>query len=490
MKKSICFFVLYVVLGSFVCTAQQPGQIYVMLRNLTRNGDMLDVEMVFDMSRLRIRSTESITYTPIVTGNNNQYVLPQLIIKGSNRYKADRREEALSGISSDYFVNQDDNKINPVYAVEKINRKKIIPYRVSVAYSEWMRDAVISLREETCGCGGVQSMMTQRTINFVEVSNDSGFRPRFNYLVPEREYEKNRFDIGNAYLEFSQGGSSINPGFRSNQGELDKINQLISLLTSDPDIAVTSIEMRGYASPEGSSQSNYDLSSQRAQALRDYFIRRLPHIPSSSFLTGIGGEDWEGLKSLLTNYSVAYKDEIFNIIRTVQNLDTREQRIQQLGNGAPYRQIYRDLYPKLRRVDCQINYTARAFTVAEGKERMHQKAKLLSQNEMYQVANTYPAGSSEFNRTLITARQYFPDNDIANLNAAAAALSEENPTLADEYLKQVKNTNSPEYANCIGVLSIYKGNYAAAENYLRKAQEGGLAEATHNLSELQKRRNQ
>ena len=485
MKKTICFLILYFVVVCFVCQAQQPGQIYVIPKSLTQNGDMLEVEMLFDMSRLRISSTKSITYTPIITGSDNQHLLPQLIIKGSNRYKADRRAEALSGL----MVNQGVSRNSPIYAVEKFNKKNLIAYRVSVAYSEWMRDATINLREETCDCGNVQLMMIQRTIHFGEESGSAEFQPRFNYIVPDHEFEKNRFDIGNAYLEFSQGGSTINPGFRNNQIELDKINQLISMLMSDPDIVVTSIEMRGYASPEGSAQSNYDLSYQRAKATRDYFARRLTNIPASSLLTGFGGEDWDGLRGLLMDYSVSYKDEIFNIINTVQDLDVRERRIQQLGNGDPYRQIYRDLYPKLRRVDCQINYTARNFTVDEGKERIQERAKLLSQNEMYQIANTYPEGSSEFNRTMITARQYFPGSDIANLNGAAAALSEGNPTLADEYLKQVNNTSLLEYANCMGVLNIYKGNYVAAEEFLKKAQEGGLAEATHNLRELQKKQN-
>ena len=490
MKKTLCFFILHFFVGCLICQAQQYGQIRVIPKSLTQDGNMLEIEMLFDMSSLRIRSAESITYSPIITGSSNQYVLPQLIVKGSNRYKADRRAEVLSGRLSEVVYNQRGNPNSPIYSIEKYNKKKIVAYRVSVAYNEWMRDATINLREETCGCGNEQTMMTQRTIHFEEVSNGSNFQPRFNYLVPEREHEKNRFDIGNAYLEFSQGGSTINPGFRNNQNELDKINQLISRLMSDRDVVITSIEMRGYASPEGSAQTNYDLSCQRAKAMRDYFVRRLTNIPSSSFLTGIGGEDWEGLKNLLMDYSVAYKDEILNIINNVQDFDTRERRIQQLGSGESYRQLFRDLYPKLRRVDCQINYTARNFTIDEGKERMQQKAKLLSQNEMYQIANTYPVGSTEFNQTLITAGQYFPGSDIANLNGAAAALSEGNPTLADEYLKQINNTNSLEYANCMGVLCIYKGNYSAAENFLKRAQDGGLAEATYNLRELQKRRNQ
>jgi hypothetical protein len=213
-------------------------------------------------------------------------------------------------------------------------------------------------------------------------------------------------------------------------------------------------------------------------------------IAPNLILIGIGGEDWEGLQNMLANYPVSYKDEILRIIHTVQDLDLREQRIRNLGNGEPYRQIFRDLYPLLRRVDCRINYTARNFTVDEGKARIQAKPNLLSQDEMYQIAHTYPKGSQEFNRTLITAGQQFPDNDIANLNGAAAALSEGNTALAETYLKHVRNTSSPVYANCMGVFYLFQRNYNMSEEYLQKAMAGGINEASHNLRELQKIRNQ
>ena len=491
MKKTICFLMMYFIAGCLAIQAQQSGQIRVMQKNIIQDGDMLGIELLFDMRTLRLRSTESITYTPIITGSEQQYELPKLIIKGSGRYKADLRKETLTNSPVITISGQGGETNYPVYSIVKFNKKQQIPYRASIPFRSWMSDATLSLREETCGCCNEQLSMRQWEVILDEASSyNYDIKPTFSYLAPEREPEKNRFDIGNAFLEFPQGGSTINPGFSNNQRELDKINQLISILSADPDVKITSIEMRGYASPESTVAYNYELSSQRAKAMRDYFVRRLPNIPSSSFLTGVGGEDWEGLKILLTNYSVAYKDEILRIINTVQDFDTREQRIRSLGNGEPYRQILRDLYPQLRRVDCQINYTARNFTTEEGKTRIQEKPKLLSQNEMYQIAQTYPTGSSEFNRTLITAQQYFPKNDIANLNAAAAALTEGNPGLADEYLKQIQNTQSGEYANCMGVLCIFRGNYVAAEEYLLKAHTAGITEAAHNLQELAKKRNQ
>jgi len=488
MKKTIYYFILQCIVSCFVIQAQQRP-IYIIPKNFTINEGMIEIELLFDMKFIHMRSVESITYTPIIVAGNGQHELPQLIIKGSSRYKADRRVEVLTNSPVATMFNQAGNGNASIYSIEKYNKKNFIRYRVSVPYKEWMSLATVNLREEVFGCCNEAGLVTLRTHIFEEYTADGNvIQPKFNYLVPDREFEKNRNDIGNAYLEFAQGSSVINPSFRNNQKELDKINQMIITLMEDPDIRVTSIEMRGYASPEGSASSNLELSSQRAKAMREYFVRKNIIAPGS-ILLGIGGEDWEGLKNLLFNYPVTFKEEIFYIINSVQDLDLREQRIRNLGNGEPYRQIFRDLYPQLRRVDCQINYTARSFTIEEGIVRLQGRPKLLSQNEMYQIAQTYPEGSAEFNRTLITARQYFPENDIANLNGAAAALLEGDPDSAEVFLKQVKNTNLPEYANCMGVLNLFRGNYIAAEDFLLKAHAGGVEEAAHNLRELQRRRN-
>ena len=486
MKKTIWYLIMQFVVCCFILQAQQ-GRMHVIPKSFTPKGDVIEVELLFDMQYLRLRSTESITYTPVIVTNNNEYELPRLIIKGGSRYKADRREAMLTNRPVVTMRDQGGDRNYPVYAIEKFNKRQTVPYMVSVPYREWMSNATVNLREETLGCCNQPGRTTTRTNIFDEFTVESyDIQPKFNYIQPEQEDEKNRSEIGKAYLDFPQGSSAINPSFRNNQNELDKINQMINTLMEDPDVRVTTIEMRGYASPESSASYNLELSSQRARSMREYFVRK-NIIDPGAILIGIGGEDWEGLRQLLVNYSVAYKDEIFNIINTVQDLDVREQRIRNLGNGEPYRQIYRDLYPQLRRVDCRINFTARNFTVDEGKERIQGRPNLLSQNEMYQIAHTYPEGSREFNQTFITARQHFPDNDIANLNAAAAALTEGDPALAEEYLKQVKNTNSPEYANCMGVLYIFKENYVAAEEFLLKAQAGGI-NVEHNLQELRRKR--
>jgi outer membrane protein OmpA-like peptidoglycan-associated protein len=500
MERKIIYriLILFFVSGSFIAQAQQQTppkaqqkeHIRIIPKRLEPEGINMKVEVIFDMSNLQIRSMESHTFTPVLAAGKKELELPKVIIKGARRFKADSRADKLNDTPPVIYARDQKGKItSPIYAMEKFNRHGTISYKVSVPYRDWMENASLNLREEVTGCCGAQEGNMVHKDVYNDVAPKYAIEPKFRFLTPDKEQEKRRSEIGKAYLDFPRGKSEIDPYFHDNRSELDKINQMIVMVATDLDATVNSVEMRGYASPESSEAYNYELSSKRAQAMREYFAN-MSTIPANLFRTGVGGEDWDGLKNLMADYRVSYKNDILNIINTVYDLDTREKKIRSLGNGQPYKQIFQDLYPKLRRVDCEISYTVRDFTLDEGKERIQNKPKLLSQNEMYQVARTYPEGSRDFNQTLMTARKFFPDSDIANLNGAAAALSEGDTELAEEYLYKVQNTNSPEYANCLGVFYMLTGNFEASEKYLRKAEAAGVPEAEHNLDELEKVRPQ
>ncbi|MDR1331363.1 MAG: DUF3868 domain-containing protein [Tannerella sp.] len=481
-KRNYLIFTL--LLMSLMMQAQQL-RVKVVSEKVEQSGNTMEVDLMFDASALRLKSVESLIYTPILVSGRNKVELPKLIIKSKLRYKLDVRERSLNGTPLEAVSNLEVNMAGPVYAVEKFDRKNKnrIPYHVSVPYRTWMDGAKLQFREEAFGCCGApqQQLVMAENVSGKQVELNAQFR----YLTPEKEAEKVRYEIGEAYLDFPQGQSTILPDFRNNRYELEKINQMIVIVATDPDVKVSGVEMRGYASPEGSQRLNYELSFKRAQAMREYFAQ-MSTIPSGLFRTGVGGEDWDGLKQMLQDayYMVPRKWEVLAVIEREYDLDKREEQMKKVGGGTPYKQIYRDLYPKLRRVDCQVNYVVRDFTLEEGKRHIKERPKLLSQNEMYQIARTYPEGSREFNETLITARKHFPNNDIANLNGAAAALAEGDIGLAHEYLEKVQNIDSPEYDNCLGVLYIYEGSYDEAEMRLRKAQAAGMDEATHNLREL------
>lgn len=147
------------------------------------------------------------------------------------------------------------------------------------------------------------------------------------------------------------------------------------------------------------------------------------------------------------------------------------------------------IFPSLRIAICRVNYEVRNFNVDEAKEEIKRRPQNLSLNEMFLVANTYPVGSQEFIDVFETAVRMYPKDEIANINAATAALSRNDLISAERCLSMVDSMKKlPEYSNAMGVLMLLKGEYEHAEEYLNVAYESGLKVAGYNLEELTRKK--
>jgi tetratricopeptide (TPR) repeat protein len=240
----------------------------------------------------------------------------------------------------------------------------------------------------------------------------------------------------------------------------------------------------GFASPEGNIQMNNQLSRGRAEALRNFLSMR-SGIPPRLYRIGNGGEDWDGLARMVQNSYIEPKGAILSIIRTYMG-EERKDRLKALGGGAVYQRLLQEFYPKLRRVVSRIDYTVRGFNVEEAKQVIKVRPQQLSLNEMFLVANTYPEGSKEFMSVFEIAVRVFPNDPVANLNAAASALLEKDLAKAERYLQKAKK-NTPAYYNNLGVLSMLQNNNARARNLFLRAAENKLDAARKNLDELRKK---
>jgi tetratricopeptide (TPR) repeat protein len=199
-----------------------------------------------------------------------------------------------------------------------------------------------------------------------------------------------------------------------------------------------------------------------------------------------GGENWSGLLAALEASNMKDKDAVIDIIRNTGELATRKTKLKSLDNGEPYQQMLKEIYPKLRKVESHAFYNVKGFDVAEAKEIIKTRPQQLSLEEMFRIANSYQAGGNDFIDVFETAVRMFPDDEVANLNAAAAALSAKNLTNAEKYLKR-SNVSSPEYANNIGVLYLLSGDMDKAKAQFSKAAGSGIEAARYNLKEVEKK---
>jgi len=469
-------------------TSQPSGQKSVLQRNrvqftpvsMKHVGDSLVIDMDIDMTALELKTNYTQILTPVLSSGTEEpeeMELPKVLIQGTVARKAYLRELELNDFAYEEFMS------NPPYDIVSTNRK--MRYHLAVPFESWMNDVQLYVEEDLCGCGDEAKIA--HTPVFDGFTKEVKPEPPYKltaypvYIVPEVEPIKKRREIGHAYLEYPRGKNEIFPTFGNNPAELAKIDKMIYDISSNSDVTVQGVFMVGYASPESSVKFNTELSRARAESLMRYFMKN-SGIPASLFEARTGGEDWEGLLKLIEEYPLPYKSEVLRVINATHDLDEREFKLEKISGGHPWKVMFDDLFPKLRRTDCEVSYTVKDFSLEEARKNLEVAPQLLSLNEMYIVANSHPAGSADFLRVFEIAREEFPEDPVANLNGAAAALASGKVKEAEKYLR-LSDPETPQYANNYGIYLTLSGNYSEAEKYLKRAEAAGINEATANLRE-------
>jgi len=432
----------------------------------------MDITIPADME---ISSDRVLTLTPVLKTNDDSQnkVLPEVVVYGRRRAIVHERE---GNVSKDAFE----------ILRRKNGTEQVVNYTARIPFEPWMNGATLDLMADLCGCANhvqEEDMATVMPVNLIRYT----VVPHIAFVTPEVEEVKARAEEGKAYLDFPVNKTIIYPEYRKNPEELKKIIATIDLVKNDQNTRITEIDIVGYASPEGSYNSNARLAQARSEALKKY-VQDLYHFEQDIIKVSSIPEDWQGLRKYVANSSFAQKEEMLSLLDD-ENLsyDARELRLKTFDGGKAYTTLLNDCYPALRHSDYTVQYVVRGFSVDEAKEIITKRPQLLSLNEMFQVAQTYESGSDEFKEVFEVAVRMFPDDPTANINAAAIELQQGNWKQAERYLlksdPQVSATKNNE-----GVMWMMQGQLDKAEALFQQAKALGSAEAEKNLEEIAKKR--
>ena len=443
-------------------------------------GDSVYIDLTIQLNNTEISTRAFVLLTPVIQTENKSQELPTVLINGKNRHKTYLRMESIGR-----------GPENVKIVIHADARDAQIPhhYSITVPYEDWMKDAVFAISEEQCDCNGPLVQISFNLMNGkVHKVQDEKPQAKPNFLVsyisPPSEQIKHRSESGKAFLDFAIGKSNLNTGMNHNASELAKIGRMINNAKSDPAMIITGVTIDGWASPDGTYTSNMTLSADRAAALKDY-LQTVYELDKNLFNVIGHGEDWTSFEVIIANSDYAWKDEALHIIRSKNDYDSRERELKALQDGVVWYYLFDDIFPKLRRTDYELHYTVAQFTIEEGKKKLETNPSLLSLNEMYLIAQTYPAGSEDFQRVFEIAVKTFPDDMTANFNAAATALEKGDLEVAVNYMEKVRSSE-PAWENNMGVIAAMQKRYAEASAYFDKAIAGNNSEAFKNLNEMKK----
>lgn len=441
------------------------GQVTVRNLFVSHSDDKLFISMDIDVSGLEVKSSREVIFTPALASDDNTLSLPAVLIAGRNRYYHHLRNDNLRPATTQIYRRSD---------------VSVVEYRTVVPYEKWMNTSKLVTLNEVCGCcdetlaGENEPLLALRL-------EPKAFVPSYIYIRPKAEPKINVLE-GSAYIDFPVNRTEIHENYRRNPVELQKILSTIDAVRNDADTRIISVSIKGYASPESPYSNNERLAMGRTKTLKEY-VRKQYNFADMQFITDYEPEDWAGLERYVESSSLDNKAGILALIRSNMDPDAKERSIK-TAFPKEYAFLLKEVYPGLRHSDYAVKYEVRAYTdVEEIKRLIKTQPQKLSLNEMYLAAQEMEIGSEEYNETFDIAVRMFPDDEVANLNAANIAMSRGSLKSAERYLQ--KAGDSPQAIYARATLAALNKDFDTAEKMFEEAVRKGMPDAEKMLRQIE-----
>jgi Flp pilus assembly protein TadD/outer membrane protein OmpA-like peptidoglycan-associated protein len=282
----------------------------------------------------------------------------------------------------------------------------------------------------------------------------------FKMLFETNEIQRSFEKTVSAEINYLKGKSDLRPTELKDKDITDLVNWVIAA-QSNPKIKINSIDVKGYASPDGEEDFNGNLSAARSKSGRTAFMELMKKqkltilADSNVYVTNGMGEDFEGFKEQLNRTSTisqADKDLFLRVLTMTNDPKQREAQMKDLGKT--FSQLEKDVFPKIRRSIVTVNYTEQGLSDDELKSKAMSNPSAMSADELIFTAGTLVKDINERAKIYDAATMAYPEDSRAFNNAGAAAFMLNNTSKAKTNLEKALNLKDNNYSknNLAGVL--------------------------------------
>ena len=383
MKRYI---VILCALVPFVASAQVTYDAKRVVYNKQR------VEVSFDVvsGEETLKNNTKMVLTPFLHNGADTLWLDSFEVFGSAKFKRERQEQSLQG-NRGWTLS--DNQIM---------QGEAMTYTASAPYASWLKGATLSVDRRVVGCGcdcfdGVE-----------ELANDlKPYNPPAQLLAdvtPSAEH----FEVVDAHQHILLEGKGAEVIFPisetklylnryNNAKTLEQIIEAIRRIEENDAQQLSTIEIKGLASPEGGFKFNTELGEGRANALQKYIQAQMPHLTNEQFQIINGVENWEGLREMVAQSKLKDKSKVLKIIDTKRG-EARKRALKMLNNGDTYRYMTKHFYPQLR-MACYIAlyYDEMADVAAEDINRANEMIRRGEAGEALELLMKHDKDSRAWN---------------------------------------------------------------------------------------------
>jgi Flp pilus assembly protein TadD len=301
-------------------------------------------------------------------------------------------------------------------------------------------------------------------------------KKEFKMILEDDKIIRSENKFTDAKINFDRAKSNVKPNELKDKDIVDLVNWIKSA-QSNPKITINSIEIKGYASPDGEESKNETLSADRAREARTALIsimkkeKLMAYTDTSKYTTSRFGEDFEGFKAqLAVTTTIAEADKNLFIRVLEMTKDSKQRETEMINLGKSYKELEKDVFPAIRRTSIVVNYTLAGLTDEELKtasvsnpdslgveELLYVAGKLT--NDLNEKARIYSLASNNY------AGDYRTHNNLGAVNFLQNKVADAKKAL--EKANQVKD-NSNSKNNLAGV-AILEGDRATARKLINQA---------------------
>ena len=352
-----------------------------------------------------------------------------------------------------------------------------VNYEDVIAYTPEMENAELTVSGRVMK-GGVQKMVTP-TKKIADGTIITPYLVNKDFkVVSEKDKHINvREDVYTAQVTYLRAKSDLQ------KGELDKASlksfaKWLADAQNNPKITIKSIQIVGYASPEGEENSNNTLSTDRANTGKTttlYLAKSAKNVAASKEIyTLLGrGEDYEGFKKELEKSSMD-QDEKQLVIRVLEMYKDPIQRETEMRNMAKtFTYLDEKIFPKLRRAEIKVTYETSGYSDEEYLSLAKTTPEKLGVEELLYAASLESDVANKFS-IYAACEKFFPLDHRAYNNAGVLLFTQ--GKLADatsKFEKALTLNQSGLLLNNLAAVAGAKGDFKKAKEWLSKASGAG-----------------
>lgn len=304
----------------------------------------------------------------------------------------------------------------------------------------------------------------------------------FKVIMANDEFKRVTEQTYVAQINYDKGKSVVKPAELKDK-DIKDLEAWLAKGQTNPKIAIKTVNITGFASPEGEQGKNESLSSDRANTAKDAtkgVSKKAKNAKGQEeiYATAGKGEDWEGFKAELQK-STMKEDEKQLVIRVLEMYKDPVQRETEIRNmSKTFTFLEKSILPQLRRSEIKVVYDLTGFSDEELTTLSKTKIDTLKLEEILFTA-TLTNDLNEKLRLYNEASRLFPQDYRAVNNAGSVLYMQGKMAEAKAKFEAANSIESnPISQNNLGAIAGAAGDRAKAKELFSKA--GGASEVKYN----------